>query len=249
MGRSKAQDNLMRALENIYPLATLTDEVYIGDLIETNGYTIKEIQRELGHKPHKMFVDILMSDSEQTVAFEYNGRQHYETIGNMTRTTADVLVNQQLDREKSWILARIGVPLVIIPYDTYLDDTVIARMIDDAAEECSRMRNKLTECSKCGRLFPPSALSNGICNACRTEAEAQNGSVSNAKTSYEKHYNNDESTKRADMKEKMKRRRRKAYDAYKNSDEYRRQREIAKQKRKEAYRAYKDAKRHKNAGN
>lgn len=170
MGKSKAQDKLMAELIELYPAAYITDEVYIGELVEERGYTLKELQRELGHKPHKMFVDIIMRDSDRTVAFEYHGEQHYSLVGNMTKTTADLLMNQQLDQEKSWILERIGIPLVAVPFDMYIDDSVIEHLIDEAYEQLDDAMSKLSECPECGRFFPMSQLSKGACTSCIEQA-------------------------------------------------------------------------------
>lgn len=167
MGRSKAQDQLMEEICEMYPSAYVTDEVYIKDLIEERGYTTDEIARELGNKPHKMYVDIVMRDSDRTVAFEYHGQQHYKTIGNMTKTTADVLMNQQLDQEKSWILSRIGIPLVAVPYDMYVDESVIEHMIDEATDKMLSELLTMPECPECGRRFPQSQMKTGVCRSCR----------------------------------------------------------------------------------
>lgn len=182
MGRSKAQDRLMDDIAEAYPAAYVTDEVYIGDLIEERGYTIKEITRELGYKPHKMFVDIVMRDSDSTVAFEYHGEQHYSTVGNMTKTTADVLMNQKLDQEKSWILNRIGIPLIAVPFDMYIDESVLDSLISDAAQECLDGLTGYVLCEECNKLFPASEIgADGVCKGCVERAQELERSIEEEK--------------------------------------------------------------------
>lgn len=257
MGRSKAQDNLMHDLSDFYPAAYFEDETYIGNLIEERGYDISEIASELGHKPHKMFVDIVMRDSDRTVAFEYHGEQHYSLVGNMTKTTADLLMNQQLDQEKSWILERIGIPLVAVPFDMYIDESVVEHMIDEAYEQMDANLSSLSECPLCGRLFPQNKLSHGACKHCidqereqkeqarKQEKNKKEKSSSAAsftpkkkKTSWQDFASEDEDeemTYEERMKEQAKAYRRQKYQEWKNSPEYAAQKEEAKRRRKEAY--------------
>lgn len=175
MGRSKPQDQLQAKLEELYPYTNITDEVFIGELIREQGYTIDEIKCELGHKPHKMFVDIIMRDVDRTIAFEYHGEQHFALVGNMTKTTADLLSNKALDEEKSWVLERIGIPLVTIPYDMYIDAEVIEQIIAESSSRVIENNSELTECLECGRLFPTAIMTNGTCKSCsdRTEQIAE----------------------------------------------------------------------------
>lgn len=264
MGRSKAQDALMDKICDIYPAAYITDEVYIGDLVEERGYTIKEIQSELGHKPHKMFVDIVMRDSDRTIAFEYHGEQHYSLVGNMTKTTADLIMNQQLDQEKSWILERIGIPLVAVPFDMYIDESVIEHLIDEAYEQLDDAMSKLSECPICHRFFPISQMPHGACKSCidkeraareeeeeqreqeyqrtrrqeRQEAAKARRQQRSSKPSWKDFASDggdEENSYEEQQKERAREYRRQRYQEWKNSPEYAAQKEEAKRKRKEAY--------------
>lgn len=215
MGRSKAQDRLMHRIEELYPASYIEDEVYIGKLIEERGYTVKEIERELGHHMHKMFVDIVMRDSDRTVAFEYHGEQHYSLVGNMTKTTADLLMNQQLDQEKSWILYRIGIPLVAIPFDMYIDDSVIENLIDKSTAEVVESLSNYSSCECCNRLFPKTDFNvEGICKSCIEKAQSA-----------------DEDDKRATEKEVRAKKRREANA--KRNEERKNRRKVKKTTRKD----------------
>lgn len=171
--KSKAQANLLNKLEELYPDARFREEVYIGDTIKDRGYTIDEIKRELGHKPHKMFVDIVMQEIDRTIAFEYHGEQHFALVGNMTKTASDLLTNKALDEEKSWILERIGIPLVSIPYDMYLDAEIIENLIYESTQRVISNNSSLIDCVSCGRLFPNSIMPNGVCHSCLQEDDEQ----------------------------------------------------------------------------
>lgn len=268
MGRSKAQDALMAELVEMYPTTFITDEVYIGDLICERGYTLKEIERELGHKPHKMFVDIVMRDSDRTVAVEYHGEQHYSLVGNMTKTTADLLLNQQLDQEKSWILNRIGIPLVAVPFDMYIDESILEHMIDEATEECLSSMLALEECPQCSRHFPRSQMTSmGLCKNCTEEAaeareeqrapeprkpvkrmRATTTSVPKAKSGSswrdfiaDDEDDGEEMSYEEEMKERARQYRREQYQKWKNSPEYAAQKEEARRRRKEEYKKAKAA--------
>lgn len=175
-GKSLPQTELRKKIEELYENAFVEEEVFIGDVIEERGYSRKEIDKELGHKAHRMFVDIVMRDIDRTVAFEYHGEQHYSLVGNMTKTTADLLLNQQLDQEKSWILNRLGIPIVAVPFDMYIDERIIEDLIEKAYQEMENGNVGMSGCLECGRMFPTSAMSFGVCEACmekRHEAEAE----------------------------------------------------------------------------
>ncbi|RAP50561.1 MAG: hypothetical protein BZ138_06550, partial [Methanosphaera sp. rholeuAM270] len=166
MGRSQAQDKLQRKIEELYPYASVSDEVYIGDLVTERGYSLDEMESELGHKPHKMFVDIVLREADRTVAFEYHGEQHYSVVGAMVKNAAELAAAQKRDREKSWLLSRIGIPLVAVPYDMYVDLSTLEAAIDDAFEEMSAFSATLDVCCECGRAFPDTALDEGMCASC-----------------------------------------------------------------------------------
>ena len=227
----------MARIQEMYPDAYVSDEAYIGDLIEERGYAVKEIADEMGHKIRKMFVDIIMRDSDRTVAFEYHGEQHYATVGNMTKTSADLLLNQQLDREKSWILTRIGIPVVAVPFDAYIDEDVLEDMIDKAWEEVEDMRSGLVECPSCNRLFPTSAMPLGICSACRdreAEAAAFERDEWRAENTSRIRKKDDESAEEKKARRAAERAKRKAaYRAYKETPEYAERKEAEKKRRKE----------------
>ena len=253
MGKSKPQDELAAKISGCFPSSHVSQEVYIGKLIEERGYDIDEIARELGNKPHRMFVDIVMRDSEKTVAFEYHGEQHYSLVGNMTKTNAELLLNQALDREKDWILTRIGIPLVAVPFDMYIDDVVLSDAIDKAENEVSEAaaRDSHTPCDSCGRLFPSERLSFGICKRCAAEAEeereasaeeaeasrraekAQRDAEARARRSARRSSSQESEDEAQRRKEEAREARRAAYKAYKESPEYQKQKEAAKQKRRE----------------
>lgn len=164
--KSRPQTALREKLEELYPDAYIKEEEYIMDLIKERGYTPKEIEKELGHAPHRMFCDIVMRESDRTVVFEYHGEQHYSCVGNMTKTTADVMLNQKLDQEKSWILERIAIPLVAVPYDQYIDERIIEDMIEESYNNVINTHSALSECPECGRAFPSIVLPNGLCQSC-----------------------------------------------------------------------------------
>lgn len=167
--KSQAQEMLAESLGDWFPFSRVRQEVYIGELIESHGFTMEEIARELGNRPHRLFCDILLSDSDGDCAFEYHGEQHYHQIGGMTDTMADLNLNQHLDREKSWILERIGVPLVSVPYDAYIDSSVATRMMEEASVALDEAQAKLYVCDECGRRFPASQLTGGLCRRCIDE--------------------------------------------------------------------------------
>jgi hypothetical protein len=190
-----------------------------------------------------MFVDIVLRDSDRTVAFEYHGEQHYSLVGNMTKTSADLLLNQQLDREKSWILTRVGIPLVAIPFDAYIDDAVIEEMIDAAFGEVADMRKDLSECPGCSRFFPPEQLPFGICSRCHEEdAERESYEQEENEQAFQDEYDEMYAPRRRRYEESReerrerlaseKARRKERYRAYKETPEYKKRKEEEKQRRK-----------------
>lgn len=242
-GKSKAQNNFAAKLEEFYPMSTVRQEVYIGDVIASKGYSIKEISKELGHPVHKMFVDIIISDAEIECAFEYNGAQHYKTVGNMTRTTADVIWNQELDEEKAWVLKRVGLPLAIVPFDAYVDSDIIDRWVSDAYAETESAQKELYICDRCGRRFPESVLlKSGHCRKCQDSIDREiSESVSEKykeQTDYSA-YNKTEEERKAAFKAEQKAKRKAQREAYKASPEYQKQKEEARARRKEEYRKMK----------
>ena len=255
--RSKAQAELVRKVEEAYPTAFVEEEVYIGDLISERGYEKAEIEREMGRKLRRMFVDIVCRDSEGTRAFEYHGEQHYGKVGTMTATDAALLMNQQLDREKSWVLQRIGVPLVAVPYDEYVDTDVIYRKVDDAENELASAWSGFEECPTCGRFFPGGEMVGGTCRRCADkrmeeirsydprkdprcaeyEGESENGEHLRASRISSARRKKDETPEeRKERLAKAKADRKARYQEYKNSEEYARRKEEARLARKEANR-------------
>ena len=230
-GKSKAQDALAGEIASFYPYSTVLQEVYIGKLVESQGYSVKEISKELGHKPHKMFVDIVIQDSERLVACEYHGEQHYHTVGNMTATTADVLMNQQLDEEKAWILQRVGIPIVSVSYDTYIDESVLDEMISEAYQETDDFLSSYYVCDDCGRRFPSSQMTLGVCASCRGKRATEVEAYAEEVNSTERRHKADDEWK-AKQKERNRQKRKEAYRKWKESPEYLAQKERQKQERK-----------------
>ena len=230
--KSKAQEALANQLADIYPYATILQETYIGKLVESQGYSIEEIAKELGRRPHKMFVDILIQDSEMTVACEYNGEQHYHQVGNMTSTSVDVLMNQQLDEEKAWILQRIGIPIVTVAYDTYLDESVFDNMVSDAYAEMEDFLSSYYICDECGRQFPESQIKMGVCETCRQKHIEEVEEYSRQNKSQNRFHASDSEEWKKQQKELAKQKRKEAYRKWKESPEYLAQKEKQKQERK-----------------
>lgn len=254
-GKSKAQDALATKIQECFPYAHVSQENYIVDLIEECGFTTQELRRELGHEPHRMFVDIVMRDSEETIAFEYHGEQHYSLVGNMTKTDADLLLNQQLDQEKSWILSRIGIPLVPVPFDMYIDESVLYDAIDKAYESMVQDAKGYVACGNCDRMFPPSQLKYGTCKSCEeklaeeemeavaAQAEAEPSPDIDALDDLESGMSYDDF--KAKQKELAKQKRKEAYQAYKQSAAYQQKKEFEKQRRQQLNRQRKEENRRK----
>ena len=254
--KSLAQAELAKSLEEWFPFSRVRQEVYIGELIESHGFTMGEIARELGNRPHRLFCDILLSDSDGDCVFEYHGEQHYHQIGGMTGTLAELELNQHLDREKSWILERIGVPLVSVPYDAYVDMSVATRMMEDASAELEVAQAKLYVCDECGRRFPSGMLTGGLCKVCldeenrkaeeRFERErAANRAILEEELDPSEEIGTSEDhdawleRRKEEQKLRAKESRRAAYRKWKESPEYQRRKEEQKAARKAAYREMK----------
>lgn len=254
--KSLAQAELAQSLGEWFPFSRVRQEVYIGELIESHGFTMGEIERELGNRPHRLFCDILLSDSDGDCVFEYHGEQHYHQIGGMTGTLAELELNQHLDREKSWILERIGVPLVSVPYDAYVDESVATRMMEDASAELEVAQARLYVCDGCGRRFPSNMLAGGMCKACideesrRAEERFERERAANRAMLEEELEPSDESgapaghdewaeLRKEEQKARAREARRAAYRKWKESPEYQRRKEEQKAARKAAYREMK----------
>ncbi len=246
MGKSAAQDELAALVKLTFPTSDVKQEMSIGKLIVSHGFTIDEITKELGHRPHRMFIDIYLSSSEQECAFEYNGEQHYRKAGVMSATSSSLHWNQELDAEKAWILGRIGIPLVTVPFDLNIDSSVIRHMYEDAIADNEAIKTDMLACSVCGRLFPNNRLKNGICMSCReaTEAETEYDRFGIPRGMYGDDGTNDEfdsdSTElwrmsSEERKEALRERRREAYRQYKKSPQYQAKKEAARQERKKRY--------------
>ena len=252
-GRSKAQNELADLIKRAFPFAHIEQEVFINRIIESHGYTSEEIAKELGHRPHKMFVDIYMQTSDGDYAFEYNGEQHYRQVGNMSATKAELSVNQMLDQEKSEILMRVGVPIVQIPFDIYVDESVLVHLMDVASQEMEAEQDKYYECDMCGRRFPKSQIVNGVCRTCianerekqeeyeRQQEEARRQELlEETGIDVERGDDETEDDYKARMKEQAKRIRKERYRQMKASPEYQRQKAEAKERRKQMYRERKE---------
>lgn len=268
--RSQAQEALAADLGEWFPFSRVRQEVYIGELVESHGYTLEEMARELGSRPHRLFCDIVLSDSDGDCAFEYHGEQHYHQIGGMTGTLAELDLNQHLDREKSWILERVGVPLVQIPYDAYVDSSVVSRMMEEASTELEAAQARLYVCDGCGRRFPLSELAGGMCRRCRDEETARveaefereraagraiaeedlepDGEPADEWEADDDGFDPEDDSggdawleaRKAEQKERAREARREAYRRWKESPEYQRRKEEQRAARRQAYR---DAKR------
>lgn len=249
--KSQAQQELADNLAEWFPFSRVRQEVYIGELIEARGFTMDEIGRELGRRPHRLFCDVVLSDSDGDCVFEYHGEQHYHQIGGMTDTLADLNLNQHLDREKSWILERIGVPLVAVPYDLYIDSSVATRMMEEASEELAVAQAKLYVCDACGRRFPQGMLTGGMCDRCvdeenrRAEERFEAERLAN-RAMLEEELEPDEgqagpqgedweTARKAEQRERAKKARREAYQRWKESPEYQRRKDEQKAARRAAY--------------
>ena len=237
-GKSQAQDGIVKIVNEAFPYAYVSEETHIKVLIERQGYTVDEIARELGHKPHRMFVDITIRDSTGTYCIEYDGEQHFKQVGSMTATASALNLNKELDREKSWILSRIGIPLVRIPYDAYVDTSVISDMIDEASIECEKEQHEYYVCDRCGRRFPANMLENGKCKRCLEEIAKEEAAATAESTFDEIDYDADDDYK-SKVKEFNRQRRKEARERYKSSPEYQQQKAEAKRRRKEMYREMK----------
>lgn len=253
--KSQAQQRLVESLEDWFPFSRVRQEVYIGELVEARGFTMQEIGQELGSRPHRLFCDIVMSDSDGDFVFEYHGEQHYHQIGGMTDTMADLNLNQHLDREKSWILERIGVPLVAVPYDMYVDASVAARLMEEASRSVEEAQAKLYSCDGCGRRFPSNLLSGGLCRKClelerqRVERRFEEERLANramleeelepdSEQPYDPSEERDddwEERRKAEQKAKAKEARKEAYRRWKESPEYQRRKDAQKAARRAAY--------------
>ena len=237
-GRSQAQDKLARQIAEAFPFSHVEQEVFINRIIEMHGYTVDEIRRELGHKPHKMFVDIYMRTSNGDYAFEYNGEQHYAQVGNMTATKMALDANQMLDREKAWILTRIGVPIVQVPYDAYIDESVLDHLIEEASKEVEDEASKMYTCDICGRSFPGSQLVGGLCKACQEREQEKQRRYAEEQRQAEladRRGNESDDEYKERMRQRAKELRKERYRQMKESPEYQRMKAEAKERRRAAY--------------
>lgn len=257
--KSLAQDELENIIKDAFPSSITIQEYPLLDIIKNKGYSIKEIGSELGHKPHKMYVDIYCVGLDFDYAFEYQGEQHYHSIGNMNTKQNQLKWDQSLDEEKMWVLERLGVPIIQIPYDMHLDKGVIHHLVQEATNRANKIQNNLVECNYCGRLFPPNKLSYGDCVRCREEEKSSpyeemvTGYYGETDAHQDSFYNQD--TWEDDIKQKIieeqKRQRKieqkRQREKWKASPEYQMMKEEARKRRKEAYqRAKEERKKNKN---
>lgn len=247
-GRSKSQDMLAELVQRTFPNMTVRQEVPIGLIIDMSGYSVDELAIELRHKVHSMHVDVFATDSVKSVAFEYQGEQHYRSVGKMNANANAVRWDQALDEEKAWVLQRVGVPIVQIAYDERTDGAIISHLVDRATDETLLFQSKLDTCQKCHRRFPHGRLCDGCCDECLSEAEADGGE-------------HDDHTPRAQVsavgqrrakygrirpdydmerKEEEKRLRKALREAYKTSPEYQHRKEEWRRIRKERYKEAKE---------
>ena len=261
-GKSQAQERLAGDIAEWFPFARVRQEVYIGELVESHGFTMDEIAEELGRRPHRMFCDIHVSDSDGDFVVEYHGEQHYHVVEGMTTTERALSLNQHLDREKSWILERIGVPLVAVPYDAYMDERVLSQMLDEATSALAEAQTRLYVCDGCGRRFPQARLAGGMCPACqerereRAEEEFRRSQERGMAIAEEDLPADDddawepvaeevaggdwEERRKEEQKARAKAARQEAYRKWKESPEYQRRKEEQKAARRKVYQERKE---------
>lgn len=164
---SKAQDALAHLVAQALPSMHIAQEMPLSFVIQNHGYSVDEMSEELHHRFPEMYIDIFATDGTDSVAFEYQGKQHYASVGHMNATNNAVLYDQLLDEEKAWVLQRIGVPIVQVAYDDPITLDIVKHRIAEAQQEMDKLRASLVPCSTCGRLFPSDKLNNGECAYCR----------------------------------------------------------------------------------
>lgn len=163
---SEAQDSLADLVRQTLPWMSVRQEVPLCSIVSAAGYSVDEIAVELRHRPSAMSVDVFATDLSDSIAFEYQGEQHYASRGRMNASENAVRRDQALDAEKAWILQRIGVPIVQVAYDDPLSKRFLRRRIDDATDDMIATRMQLVPCASCGRLFPAERLDDGMCARC-----------------------------------------------------------------------------------
>lgn len=171
-GRSDAQDSLADLVRQVMPWMSVRQEVPLSSIVSAAGYSTDEIAVELRHRPSDMSVDIYATDLSDAVAFEYQGEQHYRSVGAMNASENAVRYDQTLDAEKAWVLQRVGVPIVQVAYDDPLSRRFLQKRIDAAREEVAELRMQLVPCTSCGRLFPAERLDDGLCHRCVVDGHA-----------------------------------------------------------------------------
>lgn len=249
-GKSDSQDKLAVLVQKTFPSMTVKQEVPIGLVININGYSEEEIAVELRHKVHQMHVDIFATDLDKSVAFEYQGEQHYHSVGRMNSNANAVRWDQALDEEKAWILQRIGVPIVQIAYDEQTDSSIIDHLVNEATDNVLMFQSKLDVCKRCHRRFPYERLHNGYCDECLSEMEEdeEDEHENHSSETEEAHrtsqrrakYGRVETEYDRERKEEEKRRRKAFREAYKASPEYQRRKDEMKRIRKERYKEAKE---------
>lgn len=68
----------------------------------------------------------VVKELDSIIAFEYNGRQHYEFVKPMHKSKQDLLDQQERDRIKRKIAHSLGIKLIVIPYtiDPKMEDHI-----------------------------------------------------------------------------------------------------------------------------
>lgn len=251
-GKSDSQDKLAVLVQKTFPSMTVKQEVPIGLVINMSGYSEEEIAVELRHKVHQMYVDIFATDLDKSVAFEYQGKQHYHSVGKMNSNANAVRWDQALDEEKAWILQRIGVPIVQIAYDEQTDSSIINHLVNEATDEVLLFQSKLDVCKRCHRHFPYERLNDGYCDECLSEMEENEEDEHDSYSleteahrisQHRAEYGRVETEYDRERKEEEKRRRKAFREAYKASPEYQRRKEEWKKIRKERYQEAKERER------
>lgn len=233
-GKSQAQDRIADIVSEAYPGMVVRQEVPIGDVIVASGYEPSELEPELRHRIHRMSIDVYATDYSTSFAIEYQGEQHYESVGRMNETGNAVRWDQELDEEKMWVLQRVGVPIVQIAYDEPVSPAIIRHLVDRASEAMRGVQNALYVCNGCGRRFPRERLSNGLCVRCR--------GISDDDGEDDKYETDRASDNHArDEKEAARQERRRRWQEYKASDEYAERKRQSKEARKRAMEEYRQS--------
>lgn len=170
-GASDAQDALADMVAQLLPGMSVRQEVPLASVVEAHGYSMREMEAETHRHLPDMRIDVYAISPGDSIAFEYQGEQHYASVGNMNATSNDVAYDQLLDETKEWVLRRVGVPIVQIAYDDPLTPSFLRARMEDATRDADIFVSGMSVCESCGRRFPHDRLHGGICDACRESGD------------------------------------------------------------------------------